>query len=192
MPPISFPCNTFSAPPRTPLPDCWDLVDGNRVLFFYYSIVPGSICICLERQNKLHKDVICNLQKSTLSKMIEATMSQPIWNLLNFWSGAKYRRMKCYRNRLHLEFSGRKSYWTWLRNNIQSLIQRNGHYSLTLVNFPPCDFDHFTPYFGQFSPLRLTLLPPVKWLLSPFSIISKITILSVFHKLLRSKELWIK
>ena len=68
----------------------------------------------------------------------------------------------------------------------------SGHYSLTPVNFPPCDFDHFTPYFGQLSPLRLTLLPPVKWLLSPFSIISKITILSVFHKLLRSKELWIK
>ena len=63
---------------------------------------------------------------------------------------------------------------------------------LPLSTFPPCDFDHFTPYFGQFSPLRLTLLPPVKWLLSPFSIISKITILSVFHKLLRSKELWIK
>ena len=75
VPPISFPCNTFSAPPRTPLPDCWDLVDGNRVLFFYYSIVPGSIWICLKRQNKLHKDVICNLQKSTLSKMVEATMS---------------------------------------------------------------------------------------------------------------------
>ena len=37
-----------------------------------------------------------------------------------------------------------------------------GCVSLTLVNFPPCDFDHFTPYFGQFSPLRLTLLPPVK------------------------------
>ena len=37
-----------------------------------------------------------------------------------------------------------------------------GYVSLTLVNFPPCDFDHFTPYFGQLSPLRLTLLPPVK------------------------------
>ena len=73
-----------------------------------------------------------------------------------------------------------------------SLAYLGGHYSLTPVNFPPCDFDHFTPYFGQLSPLRLTLLPPVKWLLSPFSIISKITILSVFHKLLRSKELWIK
>ena len=48
-----------------------------------------------------------------------------------------------------------------------------GHYSLTLVNFPPCDFDHFTPYFGQFSPLRLTLLPPVKWLLSPFPLYQK-------------------
>ena len=39
---------------------------------------------------------------------------------------------------------------------------RNGYVSLTLVNFPPGDFDHFTPYFGQLSPLRLTLLPPVK------------------------------
>ena len=76
--------------------------------------------------------------------------------------------------------------------NKQWTLRTGGHYSLTLVNFPPCDFDHFTPYFGQLSPLRLTLLPPVKWLLSPFSIISKITILSVFHKLLRSKELWIK
>ena len=66
---------------------------------------------------------------------------------------------------------------------------RVDHYSLTLVNFPPCDFDHFAPYFGQFPPLRLTLLPPVKWLPSPFSIVSKITILSVFHKLLRRKEL---
>ena len=44
-----------------------------------------------------------------------------------------------------------------LGNEVES-----GHYSLTLVNFPPCDFDHFTPYFGQFSSLHLTLLPPVK------------------------------
>ena len=44
----------------------------------------------------------------------------------------------------------------------------SGCVSLTLVNFPPGDFDHFTPYFCQLSPLRLTLLPPVKWPLSPF------------------------
>ena len=52
--------------------------------------------------------------------------------------------------------------------SILSILSIWGYVSLTLVNFPPCDFDHFTPYFGQLSPLRLTLLPPVKWPLSPF------------------------
>ena len=47
------------------------------------------------------------------------------------------------------------------------------HYSLTLVNFAPCHFDHFTLCLCQLCPLWLSTLPPIKWPLSPFSKSSK-------------------
>ena len=51
---------------------------------------------------------------------------------------------------------------TVCKKEIMVVLSLLGCVSLTLVNFPPGDFDHFTPYFCQLSPLRLTLLPPVK------------------------------
>ena len=47
-------------------------------------------------------------------------------------------------------------------------LRWHGCVSLTLVNFAPCDFDHFTLCLCQLYPLWLSTLPPYKMTTFPF------------------------